>query len=140
MAEKGEDDIEEEDFLCLHRSTKGDWLPLLRKKTEMTLAPHPYCKKCGLVRNIGPDRPKKLGFYVDKLSELEKYLREEDSKGGKKKLTEAQKRLIVKEMQNREVFKDLYGVLASTQKDEFVKIVQKYRPDIEARVIRYHLE
>lgn len=125
--------------ICLHRSIDGDWLPLLRKKREMTLAPHPYCGKCGLVRNVGPDRPKKIGFYVDKLSELERYLENEDSKGGKNKLTEAQKRLIVKEMEDQEVFIDLYGVMASTQKEKFIEIVQKYRPDIEEKVIEYHL-
>ncbi len=125
--------------ICLHRSIDGDWLPLLRKKRKMTLAPHPYCGKCGLVRNVGPDRPKKIGFYVDKLSELERYLENEDSKGGKNKLTEAQKRLIVKEMEDQEVFIDLYGVMASTQKEKFIDIVRKYRPDIEEKVIEYHL-
>jgi len=126
--------------ICRHRSIDDDWLPLLRRKSEMTLAPHPYCNKCGLVRNIGPDRPRKIGFYVDKLSELERYLKNEDSKGGKSKLTEAQKRLIVKDMAEQEVFNDLYGVLASTQKDKFIEIIRKYRPDIAKREIKYHLE
>ncbi len=125
--------------LCIHRSVDEDWLPLLRKKHEMTLALHPYCEKCGLVRNIGPDRPRKIGYYIDKLSELERYLKNEDSKGGKNKLTEAQKRLIVKEMEEQEVFKDLYGVLASTQKEKFIEIIKKYRADIEEHVIEYHL-
>ncbi|MEF8874546.1 MAG: hypothetical protein V5A88_07760 [Candidatus Thermoplasmatota archaeon] len=129
-----------EKTICMHRSTDDDWLPLLRKKSKMTLAPHPYCSKCGLVRNIGPDRPRKIGYYIEKLSELERYLEKEDSKGGKSKLTEAQKRLIVKDMENQEVFKDLYGVLASTQADKFIEIIQKYRPDIEKRVIKYNLE
>lgn len=125
---------------CLHTSADEDWLPLLRNLSKMTLAPHPYCDKCGLVRNVGPDRPRKLGYYVDKLSEIEKYLKNEDSKGGKNKLTEAQKRLIVKEMENEEIFNDLYGVMESTQEKRFIEIVQKYRSDIEERVIKYHLE
>jgi len=135
-------DIHNRDMIkkCSHCSTDDDWLPLLRDRSKMTLALHPYCDNCGLVRNVGPDRPKKLGYYVDKLSELERYLKQEDSKGSHNKLTEAQKRLIVKDMKDHEVFNDLYGVMASTQREKFIDTVQKYRPDIEERVIRYHIE
>ncbi len=125
---------------CLHISNENDWLPLLQGEKKLTLSPHPYCDKCGLVRNVGPDRPRKLGFYVDKLSELERYLEEEDSKGGKTKLTEAQKRLIVKKMEDEEVFNDLYGVLASTQEEKFVEIVKDFRPDLEEKLIKYYLD
>jgi len=135
MEEKEPDDEE-----CPHISNDSDWLPLLRKDTELTLSPHPYCDFCGLVRNVGPDRPRKLGYYVDKLSELERYLKNEDGKKGKNKLTEVHKRLIVKEMEDEEVFNDLYGVLASTQEKKFVDIVKKYRPDLEECVIRYYVE
>ncbi len=125
---------------CPHVSNDSEWLPLLRKDTELTLSPHPYCNHCGLVRNVGPDRPRKLGYYIDKLSELEKYLKKEDGKKGKSKLTEVHKRLMVKEMEEEEVFDDLYGVLATTQEKKFVEIVKKYRPDLEECVIRYYLE
>jgi len=134
------DEEDPEDEECPHISNDSDWLPLLRRETELTLSPHPYCEFCGLVRNIGPDRPRKLGYYVDKLSEIERYLRREDGKKGKKKLTEVHKRLIVKELEGEEVFNDLYGVLASTQEKKFVDIVKKYRPDLEECVIRYYLE
>lgn len=135
MEEKESDEDE-----CPHISNDSDWLPLLRKNTKLTLSPHPYCGFCGLVRNIGPDRPRKLGYYVDKLSELERYLKNEDEKKGKNKLTEVHKRLIIKEVQEEEVFNDLYGVLASTQEEKFVEIVKKYRPDIEESVIKYYIE
>ncbi|MBS3781581.1 MAG: hypothetical protein KGY66_03755 [Candidatus Thermoplasmatota archaeon] len=135
MEEKDPDDKD-----CPHMSNDGDWLPLLRRDTELTLSLHPYCENCGLVRNVGPDRPRKLGYYVDKLSELENYLKNEDSKKGKNKLTEVHKRLIVKEMEEEKVFNDLYGVLASTQEEKFVEILKKYRPDLEECVIRYYLE
>ncbi len=125
---------------CLHNSTDDDWLPLLCDRSEKTLALHPYCEKCGLVRNVGPDRPRKLGFYVERLSELERYLEKEDSKGSQKKLTEAQKRLMIKDIEEHDIFNDLYGVMASTQSEKFIEIVQKYRPDIEEKVIMYHLE
>ncbi|MFP4000841.1 MAG: hypothetical protein ACLFSM_04460 [Thermoplasmata archaeon] len=135
MEDKGDNDLK-----CAHKSTDDDWLPLLQKDLELTLSLHPYCEDCGLVRNIGPDRPRKLGYYVDKLSELERYLEKEASKGDKSKLTEVHKRLIVKEMEDEEVFTDLYGVLATTQEKKFVNIVKKYRPDLEENLIKYYLE
>ncbi len=135
MEEKGEEELG-----CSHISTDDDWLPLLQRETELTLSLHPYCDECGMVRNIGPDRPKKLGYYVDKLSDIERYLKKEDSKGGKSKMTEVHKRLIVKEMEEEEVFNDLYGVLATTQEKKFVEIVKKYRPDLEESLIKYYLE
>lgn len=125
---------------CLHESQESDWLPLLNKGEEKTLAPHPYCYRCGLVRNIGPDRAKKIGFYVEVLSEVQRHLKHEHSKGGKHKLTEAQKRLIVKEMQEDVVFNDLYGVLASSQEERFVEILQKYRPDLEENEIEIYFD
>lgn len=124
---------------CMHESYDVDWLPLLKGDHRLTLAPHPYCHKCGIVRNIGPDRPRKLGHYVEVLSEIERYLRQEHSKGGKHKLTEAQKRLVVKEMQEDELFNDLYGVLASAQEERFIEILQEYVPYLERHEIEYYL-
>ena len=127
-------------YFCAHESHERDWLPLLKGDNQLTLAPHPYCEKCGLVRNIGPDRPRKLGYYTDVLNALEQHLENEHKKGGKHKLIEAQKRLIVKKMQEEELFQDLYGVLASAQEERFIEIVRNYRPDIERNEIEYYLE
>lgn len=130
-----------ENMECFHESYDHDWLPLYKKRrSESVLAPHPYCYKCGVVRNVGPDRAKKVGYYVEVLSEVKRYLKNEHDKGGKHKLTEAQKRLMVKEMQKDEVFHDLYGNLASAQEDRFVEILQKYRPDLKRCEIEYYLE
>ncbi|MFW5898511.1 MAG: hypothetical protein ACOCT7_01500 [Candidatus Saliniplasma sp.] len=134
------EDTEDTEDQCEHVSKEKDWLALLKGKEKLTLAPHPYCENCGLVRNIGPDRPRKMGFYVDALNELQRYLREESKKGGKPKLIEAQKRLIVKEMQKDDLFQDLYGTLASAQKERFIELVQKYRPDLKSYEIEFYLE
>jgi hypothetical protein len=135
------DDLPSNDmFLCAHRAHDSDWLPLLKGKSELTLAPHPYCERCGLVRNIGPDRPRKLGYYTDVLNALEEHLENEHKKGGKHKLIEAQKRLIVKRMQEDELFQDLYGVLASSQEERFIEIVKEIRPDLERNEIEYYLQ
>jgi len=134
-------DLDDEGMpLCEHSSREKDWLELLQGKNELTLAPHPFCHDCGLVRNIGPDRPRKIGFFVDVLSELQRYLKEESKKGGKPKLIEAQKRLIVKDMQDEDIFQDLYGAMASAQKEKFIEIVQKYRPDLKSYEIEFYLD
>ncbi len=126
--------------LCEHLKSGKDWLPILKERKDSTLAPHPYCRSCGLVRNIGPDRAKKLGFYTEVLSELERYLRLEYSKRGKHKLTESQKRLMVKDMEEDILFNDIYGSIASAQEERFVEIVRKYRQDITRMEIMYYLE
>lgn len=131
---------EEQKQGCLHESRDYDWLPMLRNLESLTLAPHPYCEKCGLVRNVGPDRPRKIGFYMEVLSKIEKHLKKEHDKGGKCKLIETQKRLIVKKIQEEEVFNDLYGVMATTQEEKFLDIVKEVRPDIEEGVIKYYLD
>ncbi len=125
---------------CEHLKKGKDWLPILKERKESTLAPHPYCRSCGLVRNIGPDRAKKVGYYTEVLAELERYLRLEYSKRGKHKLTESQKRLMVMEMEEDALFNDIYGSMASAQKERFVEIVRKYRPDLTRAEIMYYLE
>ncbi len=126
--------------LCEHKRGGDDWLPLLKGWERDVLALHPYCGSCGLVRNIGPDRAKKLGYYTEVLSEIERFLKHDSKKGGRHKLTESQKRLIVKCMEEDDVFVDLYGTLASAQKERFVEIIQKYRPDLKKCEIEYYLE
>ncbi len=133
------DNSEDED-VCEHHSVDGDWLPILKRREKDVLAPHPYCCTCGLVRNIGPDRARKLGYYIEALSEIERLLKHEHAKGGRCKLTETQKRLIVKSLEKEDIFKDLYGTMASAQEDRFVEIIQEYRPDLKRCEIEYHLE
>lgn len=133
-------DSSEEKASCEHQCSCSDWLPILKEKKESTLAPHPYCHLCGLVRNIGPDRAKKTGFFIEILSELERYLNHEHSKGARCKLTEAQKRLISKDLEDDELFIDIFGNLASSQKERFVEIVLKHRPDLKRHEIEYFVE
>lgn len=140
MGDSDTDTLEEKEPDCPHKSRDYDWLPMLMEKKSLTLAPHPYCEKCGLVRNVGPDKPRKVGFYMDVLSRIEKHLKREHDKGGKYKLTETHKRLIVKKIQDEEVFFDLYGVMASTQEEKFIDIIKEVRPDIEKYVIEYYLD
>ncbi|MFO8110198.1 MAG: hypothetical protein R6U17_06755 [Thermoplasmata archaeon] len=125
---------------CEHDSRGNDWLPILKNREKDVLALHPYCERCGLVRNIGPDRAKKFGYYVEVLSEIERFLKHESKKGGRCKLTESQKRLVVKKMEEDEVFNDLYGTPSSAQEDRFVEILLECRSDLKRCEIEYYLE
>ncbi len=104
---------------CTHvNSSNKVWLPRL---DNYLATPHPYCNNCGTVKNISGDRARRLGYYVNALQEIKKYL---ERKGGK--LTQVQTRLITKELQKNECFKDTYGVQGSAQKRTFINVVIKY--------------
>lgn len=102
-----------------HRSThKKHWLPL---RNEDILQPHPVCGDCGTVKNISFDRARGLGYYVNVLGEIRGHL-----EGRGLKLSIAQIRLIVKELEGMEIFSDTYATLGSVQRDLFIRTVRKY--------------
>ncbi len=61
-----------------------------------------------------------MGYYVNVLSEIKRYL---EKKGGK--LSDAQARLVYKAL-NQEEFGDAYWIRGSAQKSIFVAAVVKY--------------
>jgi hypothetical protein len=77
---------------------------------------HPWCTKCGVIKNISDDRPKKLGYWMNELSRLAK----------NRSFSQSQVRLIAKSLQSHESFHDLFGVNGSVQEKIFLKIVKKY--------------
>ncbi len=93
------------------------WLPA----TNGLLAPHPVCRECGAVKNISGDRARGMGYYANVLSEIKKHL---ESRGGK--LSQAQIRLIMRELESSEYFNDTYTLLGSVQRSMFTRVVQKY--------------
>ncbi len=93
------------------------WLPA----PNGLLEPHPVCRTCGAVKNISSDRAKDVGYYANVLSEIRRYL---ESKGGK--LSQAQIRLIMRELESNEHFTDTYTILGSVQRSMFVRVVQRY--------------
>ena len=102
---------------CLHEnSPKKDWLPI--KNGVLRL--HPYCKKCGVVKDTSSDSGKRLGYFVNSLYKLKTYL---DSRGYK--LSQAQIRLILMEFEKKG-YADTYSMSFSHQKEVFIKIVKKY--------------
>jgi len=102
---------------CFHESSpERDWLPI---KTGV-LRLHPYCMKCGAVKNISSDKGKKIGYFINSLGRLKEFL---ERKGYR--VSQAQIRLIVKELESGE-FQDTYLLSFSHQKGIFTNIVKKY--------------
>jgi hypothetical protein len=77
---------------------------------------HPYCRKCGTLKNVSSDRGRKISHFLIVLSKLRKVYR----------LTDVQIRLIVKELESREDFRDLWWVSYTAQRKVFKEIVRKY--------------
>jgi hypothetical protein len=103
---------------CVHRGSGKVWLPRLDNSITV---PHPVCGRCGSVKNVTSDRGRGLGYYVNVLYEIKRYL--EKRRG---KLTEAQIRLITKRLEEVDGFEDVYWIRGSTQKSMFTRAVTEY--------------
>ena len=62
-----------------------------------------------------------IGYYLNALREIKRHL---EKRGGM--LTQVQTRLITKELQKSEYFKEAYGITGLTQKRVFINAVIKY--------------
>jgi hypothetical protein len=116
--------------ICYHKSCGREervWLPRDIKTSDFMkfngksfryddVALHHWCIKCGCIKNISDDRPKKIGYWINLLSAITK----------KYKITQTQKRLICKELGSYEFFDDIYGITGSAQREIFIKTVRKY--------------
>ena len=102
---------------CVHESNRKDWAKMQNGVMKL----HPYCNKCGTLKNISSDRGKMLSYFIMALSRLRKILNERGYK-----VSEAQIRLIVKELSEVEGFDDIWWITFSKQKEIFIRIVRKY--------------
>ena len=111
---------------CSHKSCSYEekiWLPLeISHNSEAAL--HPWCIHCGLIKNISDDHAHKAGYWINILSTLAKHY----------SLKQIQKRLIIKEINLHEFFKDTYSITGSIQKKLFIRIIKKYC-NINSRII-----
>ncbi|GBE54593.1 MAG TPA: hypothetical protein ENH28_05740 [Euryarchaeota archaeon] len=102
----------------IHKSTyERVWLPSLNG----LLQPHAFCEYCGSVKNISSDRAKGIGHYINVLAEIKRYMERRSWK-----LSQAQNRLIIKELEGMEDFADIYIMRGSAQKNIFIGAVKKY--------------
>ena len=103
---------------CNHENCgkeKQVWLPTkVDKNSEIVM--HPYCKHCGLVKNLSDDRPHSVGYWINILSRIASQF----------SLKKVQKRLISNDLNNHECFNDLYGITGTAQKELFISIIKKY--------------
>lgn len=76
---------------------------------------HHWCIFCGCIQNKTDDHPKKIGFWINVLAKIAQ----------KHRLSQVQKRFVVKELISHEFFEDLYGTSGSIQRKAFVSIMKK---------------
>ena len=104
--------------MCSHKSCGSEerlWLPV-RNDRKSEIAPHPWCVKCGMVKNLSPDRAQKKGYWINILISISHHFN----------VTQAQKRLVVKELESHDGFDDAYAMTYSSQQKIFVQTVKKY--------------
>ncbi len=109
---------------CQHNPGGHDWLSMQNGVAGI----HPFCDKCGVVKNISSDKGKKLSYFISSLSRLRQNLQKLGYH-----VSDAQVRLISNELEEKEEFGDLWWVTFSHQKRVYVNTVQKYvkvSPDV----------
>ena len=115
--------------VCNHNvcgKEKNIWLPS-KDIRYGSCEKHPWCKNCGLIKNITDDRPKKIGYWMNKLSIISDNL----------SLKQCQRRLIAREIESCDYFQDMFGTYGSVQKELFINIISKscnvHLVDIESK-------
>lgn len=99
-------------------NTEKVWLPHSIREHTYGLKSHPFCIKCGMVKNISSDRAKGNGYFINVISQLDKHLKIPGSS--------VRMRLAVKELQKIEDFEDAYSMTKYSQEKMFINIIKKY--------------
>ena len=116
---------------CNHQDCKTNqkvYLP--SNNTSSTTSKHPYCTKCGVVKNISTDRGKKLGYFINCLAKM---------RNRKLIPSHSQFRLIVKEIKEAWEFDDLYSARKTGQDQIVIEIVMKYCTTLPISTIQGYL-
>jgi len=101
---------------CSHELKQKDWLP----SDNEILKLHPYCSKCGSVKNISSMGAVSAGFFANILARMKADF---DKKGYR--ISQTQIRLVMKELEAREAF-DKFSLSFEAQKMIFIDVVSKY--------------
>jgi len=102
---------------CAHEANRKDWALMPNRILKL----HPYCNRCGTFKNVSSDRGRKISYFVIALSKLRRIL---ERRGYK--ISDAQIRLITKELSEIEGFEDTWWITFSKQKEIFISVVRKY--------------
>ncbi len=81
------------------------------------LKPHPFCVRCGYVKNIGSDRAAGIGYFINVISQIEK---NRNIPGGSVRM-----RLAVRELEKIDDFEDAYSMTRYAQEKIFISIIKK---------------
>ncbi len=73
-----------------------------------------------MVKNIGSDRATGRGYFINIISQIEKYLKLPGAS--------VRMRLIVKDLEKIEDFDDAYSMSKYAQEKIFISIIKKYYP------------
>ncbi len=118
------EEVDDQWCMCEHDETHSDeslWQPPSRsERMHSPVQKKPYCKKCGKMKYLGSAPAKKIGFYLNLLGEIQKrsdILRKRGVKG--MRLTDVQKRMIIKILESDEFFLDKFANNLYSQHDMF---------------------
>jgi hypothetical protein len=114
--------LKERDVPSLKHVHKDSWERYWLSLPNGILNPHPFCDNCGVVKNVSDDKARRLGYFIQVLSEIKQYFRRKRYKV----LTGVQMRLIIKKLQDTEGFEDAYWMRYSKQKSIFLETVCSY--------------
>lgn len=94
------------------------WLPHILREQPKGLKRHPFCIRCGMIKNIGHDKARGKGYFINVISKIEKYL---NIPGSTVRI-----RLVVKELDKIEDFCDSFSMSKYNQEKVFISIIKKY--------------
>ena len=119
------------------------WLPPSSALVEQRpLVRKSFCLRCGLVRNVGSDRARPIGFWTSAIVRIRNALEREHKRAPHAiaKLPAAQVRLILKEMIATPGFDDPYALTKSAQVELVLKAIHKVRPDVPRAIVEDAVE
>lgn len=106
------------------------WLPHVVREHLKGLKSHSFCTRCGMIKNIGSDKAKGRGYFINVISQIEKHLKIPGST--------VRMRLVGKELEKIEDFDDCFSMSKYDQEKVFIKIITKYY-NIQERTIKNFL-
>jgi hypothetical protein len=105
------------------------WLPHILREHPKGLKSHPFCIRCGMIKNIGSDKAKGRGYYINVISQIQKHLKIPGST--------VRMHLVVKELEKIEDFDDSFSMTKYNQEKILISIIKKYYQIPEITIQRF---
>lgn len=137
MAQQGKRlGLDHEHLDCGHEEMV--WLPPSSASVEQRpLVRKSFCLRCGLVRNVGSDRARPIGFWVQAIVRIREGLEREHRRSPQAiaKLPASQVRLILREMIKTPGFDDPYAMTKSAQVELVLRAIHGVRKDVPRALV-----